>query len=157
MALCHCLHGYSVAKKAISEICFSLSLPTIGNPLCPVVLKFCDAVPQCRYIFTHRAGHFVSIFENYILQFWLLPMKIVSSIISIFISPLFMFCLPTYSLKHPLFRGTCTELFPQYSHFFSLPFFLVFSIFLSCFFIFEIFMHRVSYIIQKNFQDLSVF
>ena len=44
MALCHCLHGYSVAKKAISEICFSLSLSTIGNFLCSGCFEILYAV-----------------------------------------------------------------------------------------------------------------
>ena len=189
MALCHCLHGYSVAKKAISEICFSLSLSTIGNFLCPVVLKFCmqffsvdifllivqgtlwaflklisfnsaakslQLCPTLRNPIDGRppgspipgilqARTNTGVGRHFLLQCMkvkresevtqscpnssLLPMKIVSLIISTFISPLFIFYLPTYSLKHLLFRGTCIELFPQYSHLFLFHFFFVFSIF----------------------------
>lgn len=117
-------------RRPLYEICFSLSLSTIGDLLCPVVLKFHDAVPWCGYIFTHCAGHLVSLFHlgTHVLQFWLLLVKIVSLIMSTFFSPLCMFYLPMCSLKHLLFRCASTELFPQYSYFFYFPSFcLLFS------------------------------
>lgn len=68
-------------------------------------LKFHNTIPCSGYIFTHCAGHLVSLFhlETHALQFWSLHMKIVSLLIFSVIFFLFMFYLFT-PLKPLLFR-----------------------------------------------------